>query len=74
MDLLKQSNHLLYQTTITHRYPYWLTCSLISSYDWRAKTPVINRCTEQFFIHIDNNLKDLILQELKVFSLQSLDR
>ncbi len=46
-DLIVQhliaSGHMFHSHTITHSYPH----------DWRGKTPVIFRCTEQWFIGVD---------------------
>ena len=54
--MLKESNHLVFQQTITHRYPY----------DWRAKTPVIFRVTPQWFINTAQLTRDgAILEQLK---------
>lgn len=43
---LKDSQHLFYQHTYTHAYPH----------DWRSKTPVIFRATDQWFITVDTPL------------------
>jgi isoleucyl-tRNA synthetase len=40
---LRESGHLFYEHKITHSYPH----------DWRSKTPVIFRCTEQWFVSVD---------------------
>ena len=40
---LRQSGHLYYDHQFTHSYPH----------DWRSKTPVIFRATEQWFIGVD---------------------
>ncbi|MCC6427151.1 MAG: isoleucine--tRNA ligase [Phycisphaerales bacterium] len=40
---LRDSGHLFYSHTFTHSYPH----------DWRSKTPVIFRCTEQWFVGVD---------------------
>ena len=40
---LEQSGHLAVATTIRHSYPH----------DWRSKTPVVFRATEQWFIGVD---------------------
>ncbi|MFZ4574155.1 MAG: isoleucine--tRNA ligase [Phycisphaerales bacterium] len=40
---LRTSGHLFYEHRFTHSYPH----------DWRSKTPVIFRCTEQWFIGVD---------------------
>jgi len=46
-DRLRASGHLFYSHRFTHSYPH----------DWRSKTPVIFRCTEQWFIGVDVPLK-----------------
>ncbi len=43
VDWLKESGHLLAEQTIRHSYPH----------DWRSKTPIIFRATEQWFIAMD---------------------
>ncbi|MCC6676989.1 MAG: isoleucine--tRNA ligase [Phycisphaerales bacterium] len=40
---LRDSGHLFYDHAFTHSYPH----------DWRSKTPVIFRCTEQWFVGVD---------------------
>ena len=57
---LKNSGHLFYSHTFTHSYPH----------DWRSKTPVIFRCTYQWFVAVDKvmpkwgkNLRDLALTQ-----------
>lgn len=40
---LRESGHLFYDHAFTHSYPH----------DWRSKTPVIFRCTEQWFVGVD---------------------
>ncbi|MEO1009138.1 MAG: isoleucine--tRNA ligase [Planctomycetota bacterium] len=42
-DRLRESGHLFHDHTFMHSYPH----------DWRSKTPVIFRCTEQWFVSID---------------------
>ncbi len=42
-DWLRDSGHLFYSHKFTHSYPH----------DWRSKTPVIFRCTEQWFVSVD---------------------
>ncbi len=44
---LRSSGHLFYSHTFTHSYPH----------DWRSKTPVIFRCTEQWFVKVDEPTK-----------------
>ncbi|GIW74190.1 MAG: isoleucine--tRNA ligase [Phycisphaerales bacterium] len=43
VDHLRDSGHLFHAHAFTHSYPH----------DWRSKTPVIFRCTEQWFVSID---------------------
>ena len=45
VEKLKELNVLLAEETITHSYPH----------DWRSKTKVIFRATEQWFVGIDRN-------------------
>jgi isoleucyl-tRNA synthetase len=40
---LEASGHLFYGHTFSHSYPH----------DWRSKTPVIFRCTEQWFVGVE---------------------
>jgi isoleucyl-tRNA synthetase len=42
-ERLRQSGHLYHDHAFTHSYPH----------DWRSKTPVIFRATEQWFIGVD---------------------
>ncbi|MBL8763952.1 MAG: isoleucine--tRNA ligase [Phycisphaerae bacterium] len=48
VERLRLSGHLFYDHTFTHSYPH----------DWRSKTPVIFRCTEQWFIGVDRAIDD----------------
>jgi isoleucyl-tRNA synthetase len=55
---LRNSGHLFFDHKFTHSYPH----------DWRSKTPVIFRCTEQWFVGVDrptrrdaNSLRELAL-------------
>lgn len=43
VDHLRESGHLYYDHKFTHSYPH----------DWRSKTPVVFRCTEQWFVGVD---------------------
>ncbi len=43
IDRLRSSGHLFHDHKFTHSYPH----------DWRSKTPVIFRATEQWFIGVD---------------------
>ena len=47
-ELLRDSGHLFHYYLFTHSYPH----------DWRAKTPVIFRATEQWFIGVDRPFDD----------------
>jgi len=47
VEHLRASGHLFFTHTFTHSYPH----------DWRSKTPVIFRCTEQWFIGVDTKTK-----------------
>jgi isoleucyl-tRNA synthetase len=40
---LRDSGHLFYDHKFTHSYPH----------DWRSKTPTIFRCTEQWFVSVE---------------------
>ncbi|MEM7754444.1 MAG: isoleucine--tRNA ligase [Planctomycetota bacterium] len=42
-DRIRESGHLFYGHKFDHSYPH----------DWRSKTPVIFRCTEQWFVGVD---------------------
>lgn len=46
--LLKEKGNLIHATTLQHSYPH---C-------WRHKTPLIFRATQQWFISMDNAVKD----------------
>ncbi len=46
-DRLRTSGHLFFDHRFTHSYPH----------DWRSKTPVIFRCTEQWFVGVDTPTK-----------------
>jgi isoleucyl-tRNA synthetase len=57
---LKGSGHLFYSHKFTHSYPH----------DWRSKTPVIFRCTHQWFVAVDRpmpkwgtSLRELALKQ-----------
>jgi len=47
VDHIKNSGHLFYAHKFTHSYPH----------DWRGKTPVIFRATEQWFVRVDQPTK-----------------
>ncbi len=50
MKRLHDSGRLFHQETLTHSYPH----------DWRSKTPVIFRATEQLFVDVDRRFNDNI--------------
>jgi isoleucyl-tRNA synthetase len=43
LDRMRTSGHLVTEESYRHSYPH----------DWRSKTPVIFRCTEQWFVAVD---------------------
>lgn len=43
VERLRESGHLFHAERYVHSYPH----------DWRSKTPVIFRCTEQWFVGVD---------------------
>ncbi len=45
---LRDSGHMFFDHVFTHSYPH----------DWRSKTPVIFRCTEQWFVDVTRGLVD----------------
>lgn len=47
VEKLRASGHLFHDHTFMHSYPH----------DWRSKTPVIFRCTEQWFVGVDQTMK-----------------
>ncbi len=47
VEALRRSGHLFYDHTFSHSYPH----------DWRSKTPVIFRATEQWFVGVDRPSK-----------------
>ncbi len=56
---LRESGHLFHSERFTHSYPH----------DWRSKTPVVFRCTEQWFVSVERatghggkSLRDLALE------------
>ncbi|QNN23840.1 isoleucine--tRNA ligase [Planctomycetales bacterium ZRK34] len=58
VDHLRESGHLFLDHQFTHSYPH----------DWRSKTPVIFRATEQWFIRVDDeklSLRDKALDVTK---------
>ena len=46
VNKLKETNHLYHMSMYTHSYPH----------DWRSKTPVIFRSTEQWFVSVDKEI------------------
>ncbi len=55
-EWLRTSGHLFYDHKFTHSYPH----------DWRGKSPVIFRATEQWFVAVDQegaSLRDLALEQ-----------
>lgn len=46
-ERLRDSGHLFHSNKFMHSYPH----------DWRSKTPVIFRCTEQWFVSIDGKFE-----------------
>ncbi|MCC6285776.1 MAG: isoleucine--tRNA ligase [Phycisphaerales bacterium] len=60
-DHLRDSGHLYFSHTFTHSYPH----------DWRGKSPVIFRATEQWFVGVDRptrhagrSLRDMAMQSI----------
>lgn len=47
VQTLRESGHLFYDHKFVHSYPH----------DWRGKSPVIFRCTEQWFVGVDQPTK-----------------
>ncbi|MDP7009580.1 MAG: isoleucine--tRNA ligase, partial [Phycisphaerales bacterium] len=47
VNALKESDHLYHMSMFTHSYPH----------DWRSKTPVIFRSTEQWFVAVDSTME-----------------
>ncbi len=48
IEKLRASGHLFHAHKFTHSYPH----------DWRSKTPVIFRATEQWFVAVDREIPD----------------
>lgn len=48
VERLRESGHLFHDHVFTHSYPH----------DWRSKTPVIFRATEQWFVGVDRPFGD----------------
>lgn len=62
-DHLRDSGHLFYSHKFTHSYPH----------DWRSKTPVIFRCTEQWFVGVEKTFEAVPGQNSKTLRQSSLD-
>lgn len=62
LDKLKDVNALVFHNDFVHSYPH----------DWRSKTPVIFRSTDQWFIGVDTPLKSTN-QSLRDMALHSID-
>jgi isoleucyl-tRNA synthetase len=52
VNKLRETDHLYHMSMYTHSYPH----------DWRSKTPVIYRSTEQWFVAVDGKLGDTTLR------------
>ena len=52
VNKLRDTNHLYHMSMYTHSYPH----------DWRSKTPVIFRSTEQWFVAVDGELDGTTLR------------
>ncbi len=63
INQLKTSQYLYKELTFTHSYPH----------DWRSKTPVIFRSTEQWFISVDMATKSSN-QSLRQLALDAIDQ
>lgn len=63
MKRLEESGHLVHAYEFTHSYPH----------DWRSKTPVIFRATEQWFIGVDkaSNSRGRSLREMALDAISS---
>ncbi len=59
IERLKQSGHLFHDEAFTHSYPH----------DWRSKTPIIFRATEQWFVGVDR--EELSLRKLGLEAVSS---
>ena len=62
VEKLTHSNHLVFSNDFIHSYPH----------DWRSKTPVIFRSTDQWFIGVDKPLKST-KKSLREMALSSID-
>jgi len=62
-EWLRDSGHLFHSLTFTHSYPH----------DWRSKTPVIFRCTEQWFVSVDGRSQSDADVNLRKLALDAVD-
>ena len=63
VEHLRRSGHLFHSERFTHSYPH----------DWRGKTPVIFRATEQWFLGVDKPIKHDGEQPLRRRALEAAD-
>jgi len=63
VEHLRASGHLFRAHKFTHSYPH----------DWRGKTPVIFRATEQWFVSVDRSLKgqDKSLRQMAIAAVEN---
>jgi len=59
---LRDSGHLFFDQKFMHSYPH----------DWRSKTPVIFRCTEQWFVGVDDPMAGAAAANTKGKSMRQL--
>jgi isoleucyl-tRNA synthetase len=60
---LRESGHMFFDHAFSHSYPH----------DWRSKTPVVFRCTEQWFVGVDMaTARDG--KSLRVMALEAVER
>ncbi|MFO0856647.1 MAG: isoleucine--tRNA ligase [Phycisphaerales bacterium] len=59
---LRDSGHLFFDQKFMHSYPH----------DWRSKTPVIFRCTEQWFVGVDDPMAGATAANTKGKSMREL--
>ena len=55
IDMVRREGALIHRHNYKHKYPY----------DWRSKTPVIVRATEQWFANVGNLKDDAVKAILK---------
>ncbi|MEM0982522.1 MAG: isoleucine--tRNA ligase [Planctomycetota bacterium] len=60
---VENSGHLFYKHRFDHSYPH----------DWRSKTPVIFRCTEQWFVSVDQKAGEHSLRKMALERITSED-